>query len=119
MMPPDTLEILRQVNGKIRSAIDRFRPERTHCLAIKPEDLSGLLGDLVRAGECLRKLADSPPQGPEWKEERSRYRSNLEELNLLLPDFHQRLQAEKSRLQIAQKHVNSAASWAGASRETL
>jgi hypothetical protein len=51
---------------------------------------------------------------PELKNESLEYRSNLEQLQQLLPDFQVRLLAEKSRLEVAKSHVAAAAAWAGA-----
>jgi hypothetical protein len=52
---------------------------------------------------------------PELKNQSLEYRSNLEQLKLLLPDFQVRLLAEKSRLEEAKSHFAAAADWAGAS----
>ena len=58
-MPPDRLETLRQVNQNLRSALARLRPEKTHCSAIRLQDFSSLLAELLRASECLRPGPDS------------------------------------------------------------
>jgi hypothetical protein len=117
-MPPDATELLRRTNCKLRSAVERFRPERNHCLTITPADLLNLVCELVQASECLRNLG-RPPEGSELERESSEYASNLQKLKDILPDFHARLQAERSRLLAAQKHVEAAAAWAGASTKTL
>ena len=54
-MPPDALATLRQVNDNLRSALLCLRPERKHCSALRPQDFSDLLSQLLRAAECLRR----------------------------------------------------------------
>jgi hypothetical protein len=67
----------------------------------------------VHAADCLRGIF--PQAIPELQNESLEYRSNLEQLKLLLPDFQVRLLAEKSRLEEAKSHLALAAAWAGAS----
>jgi len=120
---PDALETLRQVNESLRSALLRLRPERKHCSTIKPRDFSDILGQLLQASECLRRLPPhSQPSSPiaaALQNESLEYRGNLEKLRHFLPDPHARLLAEKSRLEIARTHVAAAAAWARARNKTL
>ena len=53
-MPLNTLEILQQVNGSLRSALIRLRPEQRHCSTVMPQDFSDLLSEILRAAESLR-----------------------------------------------------------------
>ena len=115
-MPDDDLAILRAVNKNLKSALVRFRPEQQHCSAIKPDELSDLRSAILQAGHCVRGIS---PQAPELKNESLEYRSNLEQLKQLLPDFQVRLLAEKSRLEVAKSHVAAAAAWAGGSTTTF
>jgi len=120
MSPADAIKLLHYVNGKLRSAIERFLPDRHSCLAIQSDDLSNLLADLVRAGECLREAdANFTIPASRLQLEVSEYRSNLEEVERLLPDFYRRLLTEKSRLVEAQQHLDRAADWAGRNQNTL
>jgi len=131
MMPSDALTTLRQVNDNLRLALQRFRPEQTRCSAIAPGELSGLLAQLLRGGECLRNLTphsavvspmDRPArdQGVAALEQETRaYRNNLEKLRSSLPDLHARLLAERSRLANARTHLAAVAAWARASKKTL
>lgn len=123
-MPPDALETLRQVNENLRSALVRLRPERKHCSSIRPQDFSDLLGQLLRAAECLRRR----PKHSEaivaevavvLEKESLEYRGNLEKLKHFLPDLHIRLLAEKLRLETARTHVAAKAAWARASKQSL
>lgn len=119
MMPPDTLEALRQVNDNLRSALIRLRPERKPCSAIRPQDFSDLRSQIRHAAECFRQ----PPLDSEavtaFEKESLEYRNNLEKLKRFLPDVHARLLAEKSRLEKARSHVTAAAAWGRASRNTF
>lgn len=132
IMPSDALETLRQVNGNLRSALSHLRPERKHCSAIKPQDLSGILSHLLRAAECLRRLpppspANSPANSEDalafgkdaLQKEALEYRSNLQNLKHFLPDVHGRLLAERSRLETARTHLAAATAWAKARQKTL
>ncbi len=124
MMPSDALEILRQVNVSLRSALLRLRPERRHCSSIRSRDFSGILGELLRASECLRQLppyseAASALEASAIERESLEYRGNLEKLKHFLPDLHVRLLAEKSRLETVRIHLAAAAAWAAASKKTL
>jgi hypothetical protein len=116
-MPNDDLATLRAVNKNLESALVRFRPEQQHCSAIKPHELSDLRSAILQAADCLRGI--SPQVVPELKNESMEYRSNLEQLKQLLPDFQVRLLAEKSRLEVAKSHVGAAAAWAWANTRTF
>jgi len=116
-MPDDDLATLRAVNKNLKSALVRFRPERQHCSAIKPQELSDLCSAILQAADCVRGI--SRQAVPELKNESLEYRSNLEQLKQLLPDFQVRLLAEKSRLEVAKSQTEAAAAWAGASTTTF
>ncbi len=126
-MPSDALLTLRQVNDSLRAALARLRPEQTLSSKITAGDLSAVLAELLRAGECLRNLpSHNSPSTPAaaqetaaLAEETRAYRGNLEMLKRLLPDLHARLLSEKARLESAQTHVAAASAWARASGKTL
>jgi hypothetical protein len=118
-MPPDALETLRQVNDYLRSALIRLRPERKHCSAIKPQDFSDILSQLLRAAECLRRPPAHSEAASALEKESLEYRNNLDKLKHSLPDVHVRLLAEKSRLETARTHVAAAAAWAQSSKKTF
>jgi hypothetical protein len=94
-MPPDPLATLRQVNESLRFALLRLRPERKHCSAIRPQDFSDILSQLLRAAECLRRLPADSKVAAILEKESLEYRSNLEKLKHFLPDLHARLLVEK------------------------
>ena len=113
-------DLLRVVNGNLRVALDRLRPEKHSCLDIQPENLSSLLADLLRAGDSLREMSGDGVQiSPEFERQRSVYKDNLTELECRLPDLYRRLLEERSRLIEAQKHIDGAAAWAGSNRNTF
>ena len=120
MSTADLTEILNDVNAKVRAVIERLRPERSSCLSISGDDVTSLLAELLRAGECLREISRYAIQiPPELELQRSIYKDHLAELERRLPDFCQRLLAERSRLVEAQPHLDRAAAWAGRNRNTL
>jgi hypothetical protein len=125
MMPPDRLETLRQVNQNLRSALARLRPEKTHCSAIRLQDFSSLLAELLRASECLRPGPDSDDTAAleagfdsRVEKEALEYRANLEKLCRFLPGLHVRLLAEKARLEKARAHLAAAENWARLTAKT-
>jgi hypothetical protein len=118
-MPPDPLETLRQVNEYLRSALVRLRPERKHCSAIRPQDFSDILSQLLRAAECLRCLPADSNVAAALEKESLEYRGNLGKLKHFLPDLYGRLLAERARLETARTHVAAATAWARASKKTL
>jgi hypothetical protein len=107
------------VNDNLRSALLRLRPEQTHCSTIRPQDFSDLLGQLLRAAECLRRPPSRSEAAVAFEKESLEYRSNLEELKDFLPGVRGRLLAEKARLETARNHVAAAAAWTRASKVTL
>src|SRR5436853_5193925 len=117
-MMPDALVTLQQVNGSIRSALTRLRPDQKHCSDIQPEDFSDLLGEILRAAECLRSQA-AQSETTELVGATLEYRANLEQLRDFLPQLQGNLLAEKSRLETAQAHVAATAAWTKANTRTL
>src|SRR4030081_1440764 len=118
MMAADTLTTLLQVNGSIRSALTRLRPDQKHCSDIRPQDFSDLLSEILRAAECLRGQP-TQSEAMELAQASLEYRGNLEKLKKFLPQLHGNLLAEKSRLETARAQVAAAAAWAQASTKTL
>ena len=113
----DDLATLCAVNKSLKSALVRLRPERQHCSGIEPHELFDLRSAILQAADCMRGI--STQAAPELRNESLEYRSNLEQLKQLLPDFQIRLLAEKSRLEIAKSHITAVAAWTGASTRTF
>src|ERR1700704_755625 len=108
MMAADTLTTLLQVNGSIRSALTRLRPDQKHCSDIRPQDLSDLLCEILRAAECLRGQP-AKSEAMELAQASFEYWTNLEKPKEFLPQLPGNLLAEKSRLETAQVQVAAAA----------
>ncbi|MGP0099364.1 MAG: hypothetical protein ACLPHI_20180 [Terriglobales bacterium] len=113
-MLPDALDTLRQVNQNLRAALLNLRPERKHCSAIKPQDFSDILSQLLRAAETLRCPPADTEAAAALRKETHEYRRILEKLKCFLPDLQGRLLAEKSRLQAVRSQVAATAAWADA-----
>jgi hypothetical protein len=82
-----------------------------------PDQMSGVLSELLRAGEYLRSR---PREGnPELENELADYRHQLVRLRDHLPLIHRSLLNERARLEHKRERVQAAAEWARASRRTL
>ncbi|MFZ1130463.1 MAG: hypothetical protein WBV31_12340 [Terriglobales bacterium] len=119
LIPLDAVVTLRQVNENLRAALLRLRPERTRCSSITPHDFSGILRQLLRAAECLRRPSANSDAAAALQQQALEYRGNLEKLRRFLPDVHLRLLAEKARLETARARLATAAEWAQARKTTL
>ena len=118
-MSSDPTASLRIVNGNLRAGLRRLQPELNGASPLKPQDLSGLLAEVLRGAACRRSVAPGSVPDAEWEKEISEYRGNLEKLRKVLPSVQGRLLAEKARLQNAQSHVTAVKAWARASSETF
>ena len=100
-----------------RSQKDQTQPDREQTGAATPQQMAGLLSELMRAGEWLRALPRE--KNPALEQELSVYRKNVERLRELLPSIQQALLAQRARLEQERARVESAAEWARSSRQTL
>jgi hypothetical protein len=82
-----------------------------------PQQMAGLLSELMRAGEWLRDLPVSRDEAVE--QELTVYRKHVERLRDLLPSIHGALLRERGRLEQERARVESAAEWARGSRQIL
>jgi hypothetical protein len=82
-----------------------------------PEQMSGVLSELLRAGECLRSRPGE--SNPELEDELADCRQQLQRLRDHLPLIHRSLLNERARLEHERERVQAAAEWARASRQTL
>jgi hypothetical protein len=82
-----------------------------------PEQMAGLLSELMRAGEWLRALPSERDVGLEL--ELDQYRKNVERLRTVMPSIHSVLLQERARLEQERARVESVAEWARGSRQTL
>jgi hypothetical protein len=94
-----------------------------------PEQMTGLLSELTRAGAWLRQLPrgndlKTDPENdlktdPDLERELTHYRKNVERIRAMLPTIHHALLEERARLERERARVTSAAEWARVSRQTL
>jgi len=112
-------ESLHIANGNLRAGLARLSSEPNPSAPPNAKDLSSLMTELLRAGDCLRSIAPSYARDARLEKEISDYRGTIEHLAQILPRVHGRLLAEKARLEIARAHVTAAAAWAQASQKTL
>lgn len=117
VLAPDILaESLQETNARLGSLLDSLIPDGAQPRAATPQQMAGLLSELMRAGQWLQGL---PPQrDPGVEVELARYRRNVERLRALLPSIHSTLLRDRARLEQERARVESAAAWARRSRQT-
>jgi hypothetical protein len=93
------------------------KPSHLAPRAATPQQMAGLLSELMRAGQWLRSLPREKDATLEL--ELSQYRRQVERLRSLLPSIHQTLLRERARLEQERVRVVSAGEWARRSRQTL
>lgn len=110
---------LRETNRRLSFWLDGMLAPREQPVAT-PEQMAGLLSELLRAGTWLR-AEPLPAVGvdADLNLELERYRGNVERLRDLLPSIQSQLLAERARLEAQRARVQSAAEWARASRQAL
>jgi hypothetical protein len=109
---------LHDTNRRLRFWLDSLVPEQATAGAATPQQMAGLLSELLRAGEWLR--AGLPQErDSELETELGNYRRNVERLRELLPFIQRVLLREKARLETERARVECAAEWARGSRRTL
>ena len=119
---PDTFaQNLRETNARLGLWLDSLVADSAlsspQVRAASPQQMAGLLSELMRAGEWLRSLPAAKDQAVEL--ELSEYRKNVERLRNLLPSIHGALLRERVRVEQERARVESAAQWARSSRQTL
>jgi ABC-type nitrate/sulfonate/bicarbonate transport system substrate-binding protein len=122
LLAPDQLTTnLRETNGRLILLLDSLFPcsaqTGTAALVVTPEQMSGLLSELMRAGQWLRSMPDETTAALE--QEVSAYRKQVKRLRTLLPAIHSTLLRERARLERERDRVRSTAEWARLSRQIL
>jgi hypothetical protein len=116
---PSLLLNLRETNRRLSFWLDSMVAPREQPAA-SPEQMAGLLSELLRAGTWLRaEPLPTPGADADLNLELERYRGNVERLRDLLPTIQTQLLAERERLEAQRARVQSAAQWARASRQAL
>jgi hypothetical protein len=115
-----TLE-LQESNRRLKFWLESLAPSSESSDAAvplpMPEQISGLLSELLRAGEWLRARPEH--RDAELEHELSEYRKQVERLRGLLPLMHRALLSERACLERERERVQAAAEWARGSRQTL
>jgi hypothetical protein len=119
--PDQVAQELHQSSLRLGSYLDSliFRATRleSEARSATPEQMNGLLSELIRAGETLRRLPSAPDT--EIQAELAEYRRIVTRLRDLLPAIHRALLQERTRLEAERDRLQSASQWARVSRETL
>lgn len=114
-------ENLRESNACLEFWIASLVPDspatRTCTRAATPQQMAGLLSELMRAGQALQELPAEKSAGLE--RELEAYRRNVDHLRELLPAMHAVLLGEQARLEQERRRVESSVEWARRSRLTL
>ena len=110
---PHSTGELGQINARIQGFIDYLLGSEENLAGrVTPEQFSVLLADITQAGDLIsRSSADCAPV------DIARYRENLQQLCLRLPQLETQLRIEHSRIRLEQEHLAAAGNWATASRE--
>jgi len=119
-LAPEVLTLmLRETNARMGFWIDGLSgsPASEQPYAIRPQQINGLLSELMRAGEWLRAMPDH--SDPELAEQIRLYRGHVERLRDVLPLVHETLLCERARLEHQRARIESAAEWARRSHQTL
>jgi hypothetical protein len=114
----DTLATLQQVNENLSSSLLRFRAEQKNCSSFTPQDFASLLSEILRGAECLPSTLPFQTSDA-MRRAMGDYRLTLEKLREFLPELHNNLLTEKSRLETAQTHIAAASAWARSNAKTL
>lgn len=108
---------LRETNARMGFWIDGLIASPVPAHPPSPQQINGLLSELMRAGEWLRnRPADDDP---ELAEQIRIYRASVERLRDVLPLVHETLLRERARLESERTRLESVAEWARRSHQTL
>lgn len=136
LAPTEMAQTLHETNARLRFWLDSLIPNRQagdgetstaesssratsapELGAATPEQMAGILSELMRAGAALRVLPRDADESLDW--ELGQYRKNVEQLRTLLPSIHGALLRERARIEQERARVQTAAEWAQRSRQTL
>ncbi len=115
---PTLEQKLHETNDRLRFWLDSLVLDRAEPALTKPEQMSGLLSELLRAGEWLRTGLPQE-RDAELEAEIGEYRRNVECLREYLPFIHRQLLNERARLEGERAKIQSVTEWARGSRQVL
>ena len=117
----DLAHDLHAINCRLRFWLDSLVPVSASAAGqpqtATPEQMNGLLSQLMQAGAYLRSMPLDRDVALE--EEITEYRNQVERLRALLPSIHETLLREKARLEEARSRLALAGHWARLSGQTL
>lgn len=113
----DIVRSLQETNTRLRGRLDGLMMAATQSILATPQQISGLLSELMQAGQKL--LALPPVKSPELQQELDRYRRNVQQLRDLLPSIQRALLERRAYLEAERARLRSAAEWIRGSRQTL
>ena len=117
---PDLTHGFQETNRRLRFWLDSLAPSNdpnARPRPATPQQMSGLLSELMQAGSTLRSLPEN--KDAELQKELNDYRGLVERLRDLMPAIHEGLLRERARLEGERNRLVSASQWAEASRQTL
>jgi hypothetical protein len=117
-IPNHPAQILRETNQRLSLWLDSLVLDHRDPAVATPQQMMGLLSELLRAGEWLRTGLPAE-RDAELAAELDAYHKNVERLHKLLPSIQRRLLEERARLEAERTQLEASAEWARASRQTL
>jgi hypothetical protein len=117
---PLLIHKLREANRRLSFWMDSMAADHDQPVVATPEQMAGLLSELLRAGSWL-SAEPLPATGTDrdLNFELARYRANVERLRDLMPSIHRQLLSERAHLEAQRSRVQSASEWARASRQAF
>lgn len=112
---PQAIEV-DDITAHLRSVLETLGAPSSPGL-LTPEQISELLSDLMRAGQCMRTM--SPGSNEELARAVGACRVQVERLREMLPMIHGALLRERSRLATERERLTSIGAWAEASKQSL
>ncbi len=111
---------LHETNRRLGFWLDRLTPSPQNPEAqrvVTPEEMTGLLSELMRTGAWLRGLPSE--RDATLERELAEYREQVERLRARMPLIHAALLRERARLEQERSRLAAASLWAERSRQTL
>jgi len=119
LAPARLAQNLHETNLRLSSLFDSLTPGAANQPGpvATPQQMRGLLSELMRAGAWLRTLPEE--KDSELEAELTQYRQIVGRLRTFLPSIQSGLLLERSRLEQERSRLQGAAEWAGRSRQIL
>jgi hypothetical protein len=111
------VDTLHEANSRLNFWLNELAANPTKSTPASPQQMAGVLSELMRAGDCLRGLPAE--RGLKLLQELGDYRQTVERLRKLMPAIQSALLLDRARLERERGQVVAAAEWAQRSRQTL